>query len=271
MKQNSRCFAAEKAHIDDVSTMGPQRLLLISIHDVCPRFENEVNVLVDRIAPYVGHRFAMLVVPNHWRESPILPRSDFAARLRAWSDMGVEMFVHGYFHQQDRRPATLTDRLRAQLMTAREGEFLGVDCNEACRRLARGQQLLEDIIGRPVTGFVAPAWLYGDGALTALRARRVRIAEDHWEVWSPALDEVLARGPVITWASRSSLRLLSSLVAASVLRHLRLPVLRVGVHPPDVHQPALMKSIEATLSHALKRRRPGAYSELLRAPLAGSG
>ena len=72
-----------------------QRLLLASIHDVSPRFEGEVDRLLDALAPHVGDKLAMLVVPNHWGDSPIVPGSPFAHRLRAWAESGIEMFLHG--------------------------------------------------------------------------------------------------------------------------------------------------------------------------------
>src|SRR6476660_6832748 len=97
-----------------------KRLVLASIHDVSPRFESEVDRLTDLLRPYVGDRMAMLVVPNHWGDCPIIPGSPFAARLRAWADGGVEMFLHGYFHRDDARHARGLDRLRAAWMTAGE-------------------------------------------------------------------------------------------------------------------------------------------------------
>jgi len=40
-------------------------------------------------------------------------------------------------------------------------------------------------------------------------------------------------------------------------------VLRVGVRPPDVRHPALVRSIERTLRTATAQRRPARYSDLL--------
>jgi hypothetical protein len=42
-------------------------------------------------------------------------------------------------------------------------------------------------------------------------------------------------------------------------------VLRIGVHPPDVHHAAIVRSIEATLKIASKHRRAGRYADLLAA------
>ena len=241
----------------------PRRLLLASIHDVSPRFEDEVDRLLELLEPHVGTRLAMLVVPNHWGDAPIIPGSRFATRLRGWAESGVEIFLHGYSHRDDARQESAADRLRARFMTAGEGEFLGLSRGDAAARILQGRRLIEEVIGRPIDGFVAPAWLYGAGAIEALHEAAVPIAEDHFRAWSSATGNQLFRGPVITWASRTRLRLASSLAAAVALRHAPLEVLRVGVHPPDVRHPALVRSIDKTLHVAAGRRRPGRYSDLL--------
>ena len=250
------------AQMRSVSSTG--RLLLASIHDVSPRFESEVDRLLEMLDPHVGRRLAMLVVPNHWGDAPILHGSRFATRLRAWADEGIEMFLHGFFHRDDSRHAGALDRLKGRVMTAGEGEFLALTRAAASKRIGEGRALIEDVIGRPVDGFIAPAWLYSHGALEALSDASMPIAEDHMRVWSPKTGQQLARGPVITWASRTRLRLASSLVAASALRRAPMEVLRVGVHPPDVRHPAIVGSIGKTLAAARSTRRPAAYAELLR-------
>lgn len=242
--------------------MSRDSLLLASIHDVSPRFEAEVDGLVALMAPFVGSRLAMLVVPNHWGEAPIVAGSRFAARLRGWSDAGVELFLHGYYHRDEVRHSGQAGRLKARYLTAGEGEFLGLSRAEATRRIVAGRDLIEQISGRPIAGFVAPAWLYGRGAHEALEECGMALAEDHWRVWSPASGQRLARGPVITWANRTPLRLASSLAAARILRALPLRTLRVAVHPPDTRHPALVRSIEETLRAAMRSRRAGSYSEL---------
>ena len=240
-----------------------QSIVLLSIHDVSPRFESEVDALADRLAPAAGQRFAMLVVPNHWGDAPIIPGSAFASKLRGWTDSGIEIFLHGFCHRAQSAPYGVFDRLRGRFMTAGEGEFLGLNRDEAVKRIDAGRALLEDITGRPIAGFIAPAWLYGPGAMQALDQCRIRLAENHWKVWAPQSRRTLASGPVVTWASRTPARLRSSLMAAPVVCRLPMRVLRIGLHPPDVRHPELMRSIDATIALALKRRRPGSYSELL--------
>lgn len=242
---------------------GRENLLLASIHDVSPRFESEVDQLVDLLAPFVGNRLAMLVVPNHWGGAPIVAGSPFAKRLRGWADAGVEIFLHGYFHRDQSGHQGKADRLRARFMTAGEGEFLGLSLEDASSRIKEGRSLIEDVIGKRIDGFIAPAWLYGEGARAALAQCKIPIAEDHLSVWSPASGARLASGPVITWASRTRFRLASSLLAAAALRHAPIEVLRIGVHPPDCRHPSLVRSIDRTFRTAARRRRVARYGDLL--------
>jgi len=240
------------------------RLLLASIHDVAPCFETEVDRLVDELESMIGTRFAMLVVPNHWGGALLSDHRAFAVRLRRWSEAGIEMILHGFYHKDDAQHRGL-DRIRARHMTASEGEFLGLAGADAERRINDGRAIIEDIIGVEVRGFVAPAWLYGEGAKRALRRCGMGFAENHWSVWAPDRDDaVLARGPVITWASRSAGRRRASLAAAAVLRRVQPQrVLRVGVHPGDASHPALLRSLERTMAAAMTDRQAGRYADLL--------
>ena len=242
------------------------RRLLVSIHDVGPRSEGAVDRLRDVLARHVPEdRQALLVVPDHWGEAPLTPGSAFAARLRRWAETGADIFVHGWFHKDLSRHEGLGARLKASHMTAGEGEFLGLDCATALDRMERGRALIEDITGRTVTGFIAPAWLYGDGATQALAKAGFAIAEDHWKVWQPVSGRVLVRGPVLTWASRSRGRIASSLFAARALA----PVLsaskvaRIGVHPGDTGVPAILASIDRSVGRLMATHCPARYAELV--------
>ena len=243
------------------------RRLLVSIHDVSPRFEGQVDALRDRLGRHIPEsRIALLVVPCFWGEHPIMPGGDFAARLRQWADGGAEIFLHGWFHKDDATHEGLSvrNRVRARYLTAGEGEFLSISFNDALRRMRYGRALLEDITGREIAGFVAPAWLYGPGSLAALRPSGFALAEDHFRVWNPVSGQVLARGPVITWASRSPGRIASSLAVAKILPPMLAlaPTVRVGVHPGDVTVPALLESIDRTIGALAAHRATARYADL---------
>jgi len=244
----------------------PDPSLLVSIHDVSPKFEGAVDRLADLVSrDMAAPAYAMLVVPDHWGDSPVRAGSAFASRLRTWSDAGVDMFVHGWFHLDRSEHDGALTKFKAKRMTAGEGEFLGLDHDTARTRMAEGRKLIEDIIGRPATGFIAPAWLYGEGAMRALGEEGFALAEDHMKVWRPATGEVVAKGPVITWASRSRWRIASSLAVAAVARAAlpRRPWMRLAVHPGDTNIPALTDSIARTVASLSRGARFARYSELL--------
>jgi hypothetical protein len=238
-----------------------KKMLLVSIHDVSPKFAGEIDRLAELVEARTGAgRFAMLVVPDHWGDAPIAGDAGFRRRLRDWADSGVEMFVHGWSH---RDPAP--KGFGARHMTAGEGEFANLGRAEALRRMNEARAVVEEAIGRPAAGFVAPAWLYSTSARAVLAEAGFPMAEDHFRVWHPPSGRILARGPVITWATRSPLRKASSLLAAAVARRLLapLPAVRLAMHPADTRHPETVTSIEKSLKILLERRRPAHYSELM--------
>ena len=250
--------------------MSRSRRLLASIHDVTPYHAQRLEALVPLVQESVGAgNFALLAVPDFHGEGTIDSNRAFASRLRRWSDAGCEVFLHGHTHRDTARHAGAVARLKAKHLTAREGEFLGLDHATATALLIDGRKRVEDVIGRSVVGFIAPAWLYGRDALRAIADLRFPIAEDHFRVWHPPSGKVLARGPVITYASRTPTRMLSSVAwsrAASLLLR-SCKTVRLGVHPHDIDEPELVREIGRALRAFSKSHRPGRYADLL-TPLA---
>jgi predicted deacetylase len=238
-------------------------MLLVSIHDVSPKFEGEIDRLAGLVESRTGaSRFAMLVVPDFWDDAPIARDRAFQRRLRDWAAAGAEMFVHGWSHR-DPDPKGFG----ARHMTAGEGEFSGLGRAEALRRMTEARSVVEDAIGRPAAGFIAPAWLYSRSARDAVAEAGFSLAEDHLRVWHPPSGRILSRGPVITWATRTPFRKASSLLAATALRRLLapLPAVRLAVHPADTRHPDTMASIDKSLKILLRHRHAARYSELMQA------
>ena len=253
-------------HPPVASQTATRRRLLVSIHDVSPRSEPAIDILAERLDRLLGGaRFAMLVIPDHWREAPIAGNAAFHARLRQWAGLGIEMFLHGWSHRDETPARQGLAAFKGKHMTAGEGEFLNLSRAQAAQRMGEGKALLEDILGAPVAGFVAPAWLYGPGALSALDDLGFALAEDHLKVWTPGNRRVVSRSPVVTWASRSAGRIRSSLGFATLARRVLpvLPTLRVAVHPGDVTVPALLSSIDATVARFAATHAPVRYAGLL--------
>lgn len=244
--------------------MTDQRII-VCVHDVSPKHTERLARIDALLAELgVGARYSMLVVPDFWGEWPLDEHPAFCEWLRERADAGVEMLLHGFYHQDRSEHDSAVDRLKATVMTAREGEFLGLSYAEARERILAGRKLLEGILGRAVDGFVAPAWLYSEGTREALRDLTFNVAEDHLSVWIPRDERVVHRSPVVSYASRDKRRIVGSLVwsrAASALLA-PLPVVRHAIHPHDFDVDALVNEIERSLRGFLRRRSPMSYGEL---------
>jgi predicted deacetylase len=239
----------------------PKRLLA-SIHDVSPAFESQVDALYDRLCGLLGGpRLAMLVVPDFEDQAPLARSPAYAAKLRDWAKDGVEMFLHGWCHRDDAKKRGFMQKH----MTAGAGEFAQLSKSEALRRLSEGRKVVEDAIGTSVAGFIAPAWLYSPDALDALGEAGFALAENHLKVWQPTTGRVVAKSPVITWASRTPGRVRSSLMVAAAARAApwALGNARIAVHPGDTTVPALLDSIDATYSTFMRTHKPSSYADLL--------
>src|SRR5262245_60000904 len=111
----------------------------VSIHDVSPAFEDEVELALERCAAY-GIKPALLVVPNFHGESPLLDHPAYCARLRELQREGYEIYLHGFFHKS--RPREVSGGSGAawfvaqKVVSAGEAEFSDVTPEEARQRLS---------------------------------------------------------------------------------------------------------------------------------------
>jgi uncharacterized protein len=241
------------------------RRLLASIHDVTPYHAERLERLVPIVEQIVGEgRYALLVVPDFHKAGLLRDNLVFARQLRRWADAGCEIFLHGFTHLDESRHATRTAQIKAERLTAGEGEFLGLNYVDAQQKLVDGRKMLEDIVGRQITGFIAPAWLYGADSLDAIKDQGIALVEDHFRVWNPQDGQVLTRGPVVTYASRTPARLASSILWSRIatVALSRTKTVRFAVHPHDVDAPKLLREIERALTVFATSHRPSAYADL---------
>lgn len=243
-----------------------EKRLLASVHDVSPREFGRIQE-IDRFFEEVGigPRYAMLVVPNFWREWPLAAHRDFAAWLRERAAAGVEMILHGLFHLDTTPPEARNFESRMRHRIFGEGEFAMIDEGDADRRLREGRDILENALGRPVDSFIAPSWQYSRGARAALRRQKFRIAEGRFWLWSPDTGDVVSRTPVIAYSNRTAGRRRSSLVWSRAASHLLAgdPVVRHAIHPGDFDSDALKAEIRRSLRDLLETRRPVSYASMI--------
>lgn len=236
-----------------VDALPHRAALCVSIHDVAPATWDDCVRLAEALRAVADIPITWLVVPHYHR-----PGGD-AARMEAGLERalarGDELALHGFTHldTEPRGPGLGERFLRGTY--SHEGEFAALPAIEAARRIQRGLDWFA-ARGWPVRGFVPPAWLMGAGAWQALRGFDFDYTTTwrHFHLLGGAGRALLS--PSLVYAARNRSGRLASPLLADVLA-LALsdrPLVRFGLHPPDVRHPRLLRHAQATLARLLIRR-----------------
>ena len=237
------------------------RIVTVVLHDVaattlaaCDRVLAAVRDVAGAIP--VTH----LVVPRHHGAAPT---AAFAAWLDARVADGDELALHGLTHRDDSAAdaAGAVDRLRRTHYTRGEGEFWSLDANGAAARVDEGLAWF-DAHRWPVEGFVAPAWLLGDGARAALAAPAFAARFGYTSTLGtieplPAGRAAPIRSQSVVYStSKAWRRLLSLAWNGAVARSERSnPLLRVELHPHDADFAGVRRSWQRILARAMAEGR----------------
>jgi uncharacterized protein len=245
------------------------RHLLLALHDVTPAHIARLE-RAERLLASLGVATATyLLVPDFHAGAPVHESPEFIAWCRRPRAFEVRWFLHGYFHSEQidpPRPAaslTFEQLLAARFLTAGEGEFLRLRGVQLQARLQAGLESFRQCVGETPQGFVAPAWLFNDELLPALRKLNIRYAESHVHVFDAIKRRTIA-APVISWSSRTSLRRQASMVVSALGRRCwgDRPVVRIAMHPGDFDHPRIVSNIARTVE-ALARNRVAAAHDAL--------
>ncbi len=128
------------------------RRFLVCIHDATPAFASEIRVMVRDLAPFLGRRLSLGVVPNWHGEWPLASHPKYCRLVQQHSE---ELLLHGYFHRRQRGRGPIS------LLTAGGDEMNGLSPDETQRTLELGQRVITEAFGEPARGFLAPAWQVG--------------------------------------------------------------------------------------------------------------
>jgi hypothetical protein len=128
------------------------RRFLVCIHDATPAYARETRAIVRDLAPLLGRRFSIGVVPDWRGEWPLAAHPDFC---RLVQESAEELLLHGYSHQRQRGRGPIT------WLTERCDEMSGLNPEETRRLLERGQRVFVEVFGKPARSFLAPAWQLG--------------------------------------------------------------------------------------------------------------
>lgn len=232
--------------------------LTVTVHDVAPATQRRCQRLIDRLLSIAPMPLTLLVVPCYHGETSGREFDDWLdARLHG----GDELALHGLTHQDDGTPRGLIDYLRRRWYTAGEGEFAALDAADATRRLNAGRRWFARR-GWPVSGFVAPAWLLGDGAWHALRRQPFRYTCTRTALLplpqpAPGTAPQRLRAPGIVYSTRAAWRRTLSLPWNAVVAHAarQAPWMRFELHPDDVEHDAVCSAALRLVERSLAQGR----------------
>ncbi len=231
------------------------RAVCIAVHDVAPATWPQCEVLFDLLHRLGAPPATLLVVPDHHRRGSVERDLGFVRAIDRRIAGGDEIALHGYHHVDDGPvPHSPLEWLTRRVLTASEGEFSALTEHEATLRIDAGLRLFERLQW-PVTGFVAPAWLLGDGARAALAKTRLRYTSTHAHL-ETLVDGRRIAAPAISASARSAWRRWSSRhwlgFARVALRDT--PLVRVALHPSDVTDARIVDAWRVLLTALLTDR-----------------
>lgn len=232
----------------------PPRVLCVSVHDVAPHTWPQCERLLQAIHAVANIPVTLLVVPEY-HHRPVTDAAQYDCQLEYRLSLGDELALHGYTHlDEGPGPTSCRDKFTRQVYTQGEGEFAALDVTEARRRLRRGLEWFERRKW-PVQGFVAPAWLLGEGAWQALNDFTFKYTTTLTRFYClPERRSLLS--PSLVYSARNRWgRVMSrqaNALSSVMLQNARL--VRLGLHPNDARYPRTIAHFQSLIEKLLSTR-----------------
>jgi predicted deacetylase len=263
---------------DDPATAGDAagRALTVEIHDVSPATRAEVDALREALAGLGVDRTTLLVVPSlvddEGRRWDLREDERLVDWLHARRADGSEIVQHGLTHRAGDPPPGLCHAVLHSWFSRGGDEFAHVSLEEARDRLREGRAILRACGFEPL-GFVAPCWLQSRGTCTALEELGYRFTAFLDRVQPLPGDREPVRTPALTFASANAWVDHGKRV---VMRGCEVvarpaPLLRVALHPSDLHGSRPAGHALERLRRLLRYRRLVTYEEWLAARATARG
>ncbi|HEX4961322.1 MAG TPA: DUF2334 domain-containing protein [Thermoanaerobaculia bacterium] len=220
------------------------RWLVVSFHDLAPHSQRPCQELIDQLAELGIARSSLLVVPRWHDMESVLERPFFRRWLLSLADAGHEICLHGLTHR------------------APGGEFHGIGRERAEAKVREGAALLCGL-GCPARGFVPPRWRLSPAAREVLRQRGFDYSVTRHHLDLLQADRRIP-APVVAFDARNAWRRLVSPLFGRLrfAASRQAAILRVAVHPGDIYEPAVRRTLVALLRESLADRVPATYGEL---------
>lgn len=232
----------------------------VSVHDVSPHTWLECDRLINSLPVLKGLPLTLLLVPDWHRRgiSSSKANAGFEQAISHRQAQGNEICLHGYTHL-DEQPFSVRDYWRRRVLTRAEGEFSAIDDGSARERLQGGQCWLAER-GWHAHGFVPPAWMINAQGIRAVRDAGFEYL-GLYRGWRRLADGKSIAAPTITYSTRHPLgdalwRGWQDLLLSDNRAGRLVPVMRLALHPADLHRPGNLVHANRMIKRWLDYRTP---------------
>ena len=140
--------------------MNQARSFLVCIHDATPAFARVTTSMLRDLAPLIGRRLTLGVVPDWHGEWPLDTHREYCQHLSASSS---QLLLHGFRHRRQHGSGPVS------WLAEHCDELNGLDLDEALHAIGEGQRVFARAFGAEARGFLAPGWQRGRLSLAAMR------------------------------------------------------------------------------------------------------
>ena len=241
---------------------------LLSIHDIWPGNYLEVAENLTRLRRIKKAPIALLVVPKYHDQMPIQDHDDFIHWIKSESELGSEIFLHGYRHlmpekvegEEFKGRRTAWGKWINKKWVNEEAEFCGLDSETSGKLLGLGCEAFKSLMKKenqnrsqiqsqnknemiPLAGFVAPTW-HGAPSILQLKNQDIVIFEKRFSIHHlKSGQKVFA--PPIAWNFDKENSLFGGNLWLKIAQ--ALPLIKIALHPPDFHSEETWKTLEKIL------------------------
>lgn len=260
----------------------PLRYLIVSIHDVTPKFYTQIEEIINRLQKIRVDKTNLLLVPD-WlpnskpHENDLRRHPKFVDFLKDLNKNGFSFAQHGLYHKSLKRKGCYKGPVQyvmGEYIAIGLAEMQNLNYPETMQVINQGQKIFTET-GLEAKGCVPPWWQASPAAISAIIESRkfdYYMATDFWHLFgrfsTVPITDLKSRQTHISrelcFEPRDKLAdYFTRGLEWLVTRCEQASVIRFGIHPSDVENEELFNHILGRIEEVKQERELVTYPELL--------